>query len=66
MSMSKRFNIRWPNDTANVMFRADFFNVFNHPQFANPGTTFGSGTFGQITGTSVNPRIIQLALRINF
>jgi hypothetical protein len=66
MSMSKRFNIRWPNDTANVMFRADFFNVFNHPQFANPGTTFGSGTFGQITGSSVNPRIIQLALRFNF
>src|ERR1039458_4203223 len=66
MSMSKRFNIRWPNDTANLMFRADFFNVFNHPQFANPGTTFGAGTFGQITSTSVNPRIIQLALRFNF
>jgi hypothetical protein len=66
VSLGKRFNIRWPNDNANVMFRADFFNVFNHPQFSNPGTTFGSGTFGQITSTSVNPRIIQLALRFNF
>jgi hypothetical protein len=66
MSMSKRFNVRWPNEIANVMFRADFFNVFNHTQFANPSTSFGSSTFGEITGTSVNPRIIQLALRYNF
>lgn len=66
MSLSKKFSVRWPNEIANVMFRADFFNVFNHTQFANPSTSFGTGTFGQITGTSVNPRIIQLALRYNF
>jgi hypothetical protein len=66
MSLSKRFSVRWPNEIANVMFRADFFNVFNHTQFANPSTSFGTGTFGEITATSVNPRIIQLALRYNF
>ncbi len=66
MSLGKRFDIRWPNEAANLVFRADFFNVFNHTQFSNPGTTFGSPTFGEITSTSVNPRIIQLALRFNF
>ena len=66
MSLSKRFCIPWPNETANLVFRADFFNLFNHTQFSNPGTTFGSPTLGEITSTSVNPRIIQLALRFTF
>jgi hypothetical protein len=66
MSLSKKFGVPWPNEAANLMFRADFFNVFNHTQFANPNTTYGSSTFGEIQSTSVNPRIIQLALRFNF
>lgn len=51
-------------------FRAEFFNVFNHTQFALnniTNTNFGSpGTFGVIQSTSVSPRIIQLALKLNF
>jgi hypothetical protein len=66
MTMSKRFNIGWPNEAANLAFRADFFNVFNHTNFGNPNTTFGSSTFGEIQSTTVNPRIIQLALRLSF
>ncbi len=58
-----------------VQFRAEFFNIFNHPQFTNPnagqGTIFSlpdraSGSFGQITSTSVNPRVIQFALKYIF
>jgi hypothetical protein len=48
-----------------VQFRTELYNAFNHPQFANPNTTLGS-TFGQITATSVNPRIIQFGLRYTF
>jgi Carboxypeptidase regulatory-like domain len=66
MSLGKHFITGWPNEAANVEFRADFFNTFNHTQFANPGTTLQTPSFGQITSTSVNPRIIQLALRFNF
>jgi Carboxypeptidase regulatory-like domain len=70
MALSKRFPAHWPNETANVEFRTDFFNAFNHPQFANPSTALppagGLNTLGQITSTSVNPRIIQFALRLNF
>jgi hypothetical protein len=49
-----------------VQFRAEFFNAFNTPQFANPDTTFTNSSFGQITSTSVNPRIVQLALKLLF
>jgi len=58
-----------------VQFRAEFFNAFNHPQFTNPNAGQGaifslpdraSASFGQITSTSVNPRIIQFALKYIF
>jgi hypothetical protein len=38
----------------------------NHPQFANPDTNFSSPTFGVISSTAVNPRVIQLALKLVF
>jgi hypothetical protein len=41
-------------------FRAEFYNALNHPQFANPDTNFSSSTFGVISSTAVNPRIVQL------
>ena len=58
-------------------FRAEFFNAFNHPQFANPDLNAGlsapqlglvapNPTFGHITAMSTNPRIIQLALKLSF
>ena len=48
-------------------FRAEFFNLFNHTQFANPDTAWDDGsTFGQITSTSVAPRIGQMSLKMHF
>lgn len=49
-----------------VEFRSEFFNLFNHPQFANPGNLEGAAGFGQITYTVNNPRLIQFALKIIF
>jgi len=49
-----------------VQFRAEFFNILNHPQFANPDTNFTSATFGVISSTAVNPRVTQLALKLLF
>jgi hypothetical protein len=56
-----------------IQFRAEFFNLFNHPQFYLQG---GSGTgeqdinspatFGVVTGTVNNPRLIQFALKLKF
>jgi hypothetical protein len=33
-----------------LFFRADLFNLFNHPNFASPDATLGDGTFGQSIG----------------
>ncbi len=50
-----------------LQFRAEFFNTFNHAQFNNPGTAVSTPTtFGVITSTSVNPRLIQFALKYSF
>ena len=50
-----------------VQFRTDFFNILNHPQFAPPGVAQETpNTFGVITTTAVNPRIIQFALKFMF
>ena len=51
---------------ATLEFRAEFFNAFNHAQFANPGIATNSSTFGVISSTSVSPRIIQFALKYSF
>jgi hypothetical protein len=57
-------------DRANLKFRADAFNVFNHPTFALPAgndiTEPGGTPFGQINSTTGTPRVVQLALRIEF
>ncbi len=50
-----------------LIFRAEFFNTFNHPQFGNPATAVSTpSTFGQITTTTVNPRLLQFALKYQF
>ena len=50
----------------NLQFRAEAFNTLNHPQFAQPGSTVGSSTFGVVTATSVANRQLQFALRLSF
>jgi len=54
------------SESARLDFRTEFFNAFNHPQFANPGLGIGTASFGQITSTSVAPRLIQFALKYVF
>jgi len=64
ISVGKQFPT-W-SDKVILHLRGEFFNAFNTPQFANPDPTFTNATFGQITGTSVNPRLVQLALKLSF
>ena len=53
------------HERANLEIRADFFNILNHTEFANPITAATSKFFGQVINT-YDPRIIQLAARLNF
>lgn len=54
--------------------RVEAFDIFNHPNFANPGLTaqFGSSTFGVIsatrapTGDAGSSRQLQLAMKLIF
>jgi hypothetical protein len=66
VSASKVTPLARINETAQVQFRAEFFNLLNHAQFNNPASNFAVATFGQITSTSVNPRLVQLAVKFIF
>ena len=66
-SLGKVFKI---TEQQNLRFLADFFNLFNHPSFANPafasvGPTPGSGS-APITSTIGTPRLIQFSLKYSF
>jgi hypothetical protein len=62
----KRTRVGGLSEDADVEFRVEIFNVFNTVNFANPGTSFPSATFGRISATSVTPRIMQLAVKYSF
>ena len=54
-------------EKANLVFRWEVFNVFNHSNFANPASDVSSpSTFGRISAMSVNARIMQFALKLEF
>jgi Carboxypeptidase regulatory-like domain/TonB dependent receptor/TonB-dependent Receptor Plug Domain len=65
-SAFKHFPLHKIRDTGDLEFRSEFFNVFNHPLFQDPDTNLTDATFGEITNTYGNPRIIQLALKLTF
>jgi Carboxypeptidase regulatory-like domain len=67
-------------ETAKLGLGAQFFNLFNHPNFESPVNDINSGSFGQVldtvnTPTSIlgsflggdaSPRLIQLTMKLNF
>jgi hypothetical protein len=61
----------------NAQFRAEFFNITNHPNFALPSNVLAAPNFGQLFQTpdaaqnnvglgSGGPRLIQFALKLSF
>ena len=66
--VKKSFKI---TERAGLRFEANFFNLFNHPNFQTPVVNQAATNFGQSTSTYSNqqsggPRITQLALRFDF
>ena len=53
-------------ETVRAEIRAEFFNLFNWTNFANPNINIAvPATFGRITATSSGPRVIQFAFKIS-
>jgi hypothetical protein len=68
-SVFKTISLR---EAGNLELRSEFFNLFNTPQFNNPGNSVGTSTFG-IVSSAGSPttlqrvsREIQLAAKITF
>lgn len=47
-------------------FRAEFFNVFNWVNYANPNNNIAGANFGRIERASAGPRVIQFAFKLGF
>ena len=63
-SLIKQFVLPWENMGLN--FRAEVFNLFNHPQFGQPNSDINGSGFGAISSTVNNPRLFQFALKLTF
>jgi hypothetical protein len=74
LALERSFAVK---ERSSFRFRTEFFNATNTPQFANPNSNLGYGdptvlhpaagpSFGRITGTLSNPRIIQFAAKYVF
>jgi hypothetical protein len=64
-------------ESANLQFRAEFFNILNHPNFALPANILAAPNFGTLFQTpdaaqnnvglgSGGPRLIQVAVKLSF
>jgi len=72
-TLGKMFAI---GERQSIRFRADFFNLFNHPSFTNPASpaiapvsvnnTQVLGGYAPITSTVGTPRLIQFSLKYSF
>jgi len=73
-SLFKDFPIK---ERLKLQFRAEMFNIFNHPNFANPNATcstfdpltglcVSTGSFGRVTQTTTDNRDIQFGLKLVF
>ena len=71
-STFKNNPIKSISETFNVQFRAELFNVFNHPDFASPVNNsslfnvsgVATPTAGKLDTTSYDSREIQFALKV--
>jgi len=63
LALIKTFRIYKANE---LQFRAEAYDVFNHPDWNNPNTNPTSSQFGEITGKGGQARNLQLGLRYQF
>jgi hypothetical protein len=62
LGLAKQWSL---SDTSRLQFRAEFFNLFNHPNFDLPEGNFLSDDFGSVQSAK-DSRQIQFGLRLQF
>jgi hypothetical protein len=62
-SMAKSFTF---TERVRMDFRAEFFNLPNHPILGQPGASVNTASEGQINATRVPSRQIQFGLKLRF
>ena len=63
LSVSRMFRLR---EGIGLETRVEAFNLSNTPHFANPDGNLSDGSFGAITQTIANPRILQFAAKVTW
>jgi hypothetical protein len=63
LTITKNFLIR---EGIKLQFRAEAFNLCNHPLLGAPNTSPTSSAFATITSQSNSPRTIEFGLRLTF
>ena len=59
----KRFRL---TEGSSIQLQANAFNLFNHPNFGLPVSNLNSSQVGRSIATVGTPRVIQLAIRLDF
>jgi hypothetical protein len=62
MSLERHIRL---NEQLGLVFRSDFFNLTNHPNFDRPGLIYGTSNFGNISSAE-NSRQVQFSLRLSW
>ncbi len=66
VSMVKGWKLPFLGEGGLVQYRFEAFNLFNRTNLALPNTGITNVNFGRILSTDGDPRILQMALRIEF
>lgn len=66
VSIAKTTRVGGLSEQAELNFRAEFFNAFNHPQFGDPSEFLNLPSLGVINSTIVAPRLIQFGVKYAF
>ena len=63
LGLRKQFKV---GERMRFNIRAEAFNAFNRTRFDRAGLSWGSGSFGQVSGLSNKPRQMQIVARFEF
>jgi len=53
-------------ESRSLQFRTEFFNLFNQHSFSLSEVSVTDPRYGEATGTTTDPRVIQFALKFLF